>query len=84
MNIRYRWNARAEAHQARLRELLLPRLGPGNYVPRARFVGRILGVDESTAGKHLRRLLKEADVVTRCAVVDGVTRRQIVSMEGQP
>jgi len=61
---RNRFNARAEAHQVWLRTHLLPRLQPGCWVPRAATVARWLGVDESTAGKHLRRALAAEGVVT--------------------
>jgi DNA-binding transcriptional ArsR family regulator len=73
-----RHSPRAESHRARLEAILLPRLRPGCLVPTARFVGRLLGVDESTAGKHLRRMLRRAGIVTakqrsgtgfRCVVV---------------
>jgi len=63
-NPRNRYNGRAAAHNARLRALILPRLTVGCTVPTARFVGRLLGVDESTGGKHLRRLLRAEGVVT--------------------
>jgi hypothetical protein len=52
------------AHRARLRELLAPDLQPGARLPKALYLGAVLGIDASQAGRHLRRVLAEEGVRT--------------------
>ena len=52
------------AHRARLRELLASDLRPGARLPKALYLGAVLGIDASQAGRHLRRVLAEEGVRT--------------------
>jgi hypothetical protein len=76
-----RYRCEGEAHRARLRALLLPRLYVGALLPRHACVGRWLGISASEAGRHLTRVLDEAGVLRR---VGGKPRRaRVVTMPGQ-
>lgn len=59
-----------EAHRARLRALIVPRLYVGARIPRAKFLAGILGIDEGRAGKHMRRVLDEDGIATELRRVD--------------
>lgn len=50
---------RGRAHRARLRDLLLPELAVGYRLPKALYLGAVLGVGETQALRHLRRMLAE-------------------------
>lgn len=52
------------AHRARLRALLLHRLRPGVRIPSSGWLGRFLGISDTQAHLHMRRMLREAGVVT--------------------
>ena len=60
-----RYRCEGEAHRARLRALLLPRLYVGALLPRHACVGRWLGISAAEGGRHLTRVLDEAGVVRR-------------------
>jgi hypothetical protein len=51
-------------HRARLRQLVLPMLAPGVAVPGCRSLGRLLGIHESEAGRHMKRVLAEDGITT--------------------
>lgn len=51
-------------HRARLRALVLPMLAPGVAVPGCRALSRLLGIHESEAGRHMRRVLDEEGITT--------------------
>ena len=67
-----RYRCEGEAHRARLRAMLLPRLHVGALLPRHACVGRWLGISASEAGRHLTRVLDEEGVRRR---VCGAPRR---------
>ena len=69
-----------EAHRAKLRALIVPRLYVGARIPTAKFIARILGIDESRAGKHMRRVLVEAGIRTETRRVDTGCRVFVVGM----
>lgn len=51
-------------HRARLRAMLLPGLRIGARLPKAAWLGCVLGIHESEASRHLHRMLAEAGIVT--------------------
>jgi hypothetical protein len=59
-----RSRAQGLAHRARLAALILPGLRAGQRLPKGICLARLLGINESEAYRHLRRMLAEAGVVT--------------------
>lgn len=52
------------AHRARVRQLLAPSLEIGARLPKAAWLGCMLGVDDTQALRHLRRVLAEDGIST--------------------
>lgn len=60
VSIRYVRNKRQGIrHRTKLRVLVLPTLRLGQPVPTGRFLGHWLGINESEAHRHMRRVLAE-------------------------
>jgi len=60
----HRNQPRGLAHRTKLRALVLPRLRPGAMVPSGPELSRLLGIHQSEAYRHMRRVLAEAGIVT--------------------
>lgn len=80
--IRYfRERAEGRQHRAWLRAHILPRLYLGARVPSGQFLGRILSIDGSSAGKHMRQVLREAGIRTEQRyVTEGGCRVYVVEI----
>lgn len=66
-----------EAHRAKIRKWIVPRLRPGCRIPSSGWMGRFLGVSPTAGYWHMRRVLEAAEVATETRGV-GETRRVYV------
>lgn len=69
------------AHRALLRQILAPSLEVGARLPKALYLGSVLGVDDTQALRHLRRVLAEDGISTETRL-KGQRGIYVTSIEG--
>jgi hypothetical protein len=70
-------------HRALIQRWIMPRLRPGCRVPSAAWMGRFLHVSASEGGRHMRRALAEAGVVTETSGAGRYRRVFVVAIGGE-
>ena len=66
------------AHRALLRSVVVPHLRPGITLPPTRLIGKLLGVCQQEAHRHITRVLREDGFVTEVHAHDRLKRIHVV------